>query len=53
LSKTAKERLTHWTYCVAPTSPVVSGGATFTLKPGSPSPTPSKLRPAVTAMSGE
>src|SRR5258708_32094373 len=45
LSKTAKDSLTHWTYCVAPTAPLVSGGAEFTEKLGKPLPRPSKLSP--------
>src|SRR5260370_17543636 len=45
LSKTAKDSLTHWTYCVAPTAPLVSGGAEFTEKLGNPLPRPSKLSP--------
>src|SRR5258708_1687056 len=47
LSKTAKDSLTHWTYCVAPTAPLVSGGAEFTEKLERPLPRPSKLRPVV------
>src|SRR5437016_4312901 len=43
LSNTAKDSLTHCTYCVAPTAPFVSGGAALTLNPGNPEPTPSKL----------
>src|SRR5258708_39100988 len=43
LLKMAKEVLTHCTYCVAPTVPLVSGGAPVTLKPYWPLPSPSKL----------
>src|SRR6516225_2028030 len=46
LSKTAKEVLTHWTYCLAPTAPSVSGGAPTIAKLGIPVPSPSKLSPA-------
>src|SRR5579864_6075280 len=42
LLKTAKEVLTHCTYCVAPTVPSVSGGALVTLNPYCPFPNPSK-----------
>src|SRR5260370_41419549 len=42
LSKTWKPSLTIWTYCVAPTSPLVSGGAQLHATPGKG--TPSKLR---------
>src|SRR5262249_41770959 len=52
LSKTANDVLTHCTYCVAPTAPLVSGGALVTLNPGRPTPTPSKLIPAVVPTSG-
>src|SRR5258708_3737168 len=41
LSKIAKEEFTHWTYCVRPTAPLVSGGAAFWLKPVNPRPKPS------------
>src|SRR6266478_9810700 len=34
LSKTWKPSLTIWTYCVAPTSPFVSGGAQLHATPG-------------------
>src|SRR5262245_58828101 len=47
LLNTAKEVLTHCTYWVDPTAPTVSGGALLGLKPARPTPTPSKLRPAV------
>src|SRR5437879_6767536 len=43
LLKIANEVLTHCTYCVAPTVPLVSGGAPVTLKPYWPLPRPSKL----------
>src|SRR5713226_5405827 len=43
LLKMAKEVFTHCTYCVAPTVPLVSGGAQVTLKPYWPLPSPSKL----------
>ena len=33
LSKTARSTFTHWTYCVAPTAPTVSGGAYRGVKP--------------------
>src|SRR5436190_1673131 len=52
LSKTAKDRLTHSTTCVAPTAALVSGGATFTEKPENPIPSPKKLRPEDVATSG-
>src|SRR5262245_19009375 len=42
LLKTWKPSLTIWTYCVAPTSPVVSGGAQSHPTPGNG--IPSKLR---------
>src|SRR3979490_1732928 len=42
LLKTWKPSLTIWTYCVAPTSPFVSGGAQLHATPGNG--TPSKLR---------
>src|SRR5437667_4976634 len=45
LSKTAKLVLFHCTNWVAPTRPFTSGGLLPTRNPGSPSPTPSKLRP--------
>src|SRR3954471_17347166 len=43
LSKTWNPWLTIWTYCVAPTSPFVSGGAQLQTTPGNA--IPSKLRP--------
>src|SRR5713101_9467597 len=43
LLKIAKEVFTHCTYWVAPTVPLVSGGAPVTLKPYWPLPSPSKL----------
>src|SRR5260370_19329322 len=43
LLKIANEVFTHCTYCVAPTVPLVSGGAPVTLKPYWPLPSPSKL----------
>src|SRR6266851_9066755 len=43
LLKIAKEVFTHCTYWVAPTVPLVSGGAPVTLKPYWPLPRPSKL----------
>src|SRR5437763_17074808 len=49
LSKTAKELLTHCTYWVRPTAPLVSGGALVILKPAKPEPSPSKPSPAVGA----
>src|SRR4051812_35564318 len=42
LLKTWKPSLTIWTYCVRPTSPLVSGGAQLQLTPGKS--IPSKLR---------
>src|SRR5262245_64909342 len=44
LLKTCSAVLTIWTYCVAPTSPFVSGGAQLQLTPGKP--IPSKFRTA-------
>src|SRR5215467_7428991 len=49
LLKTANELLTHWTNCVAPTAPLVSGGALFTVKPRLPLPRPSNPRLTVGA----
>src|SRR5258708_14291954 len=49
LSKTAKDSLTHWTYCVAPTAPLGSGGAEFREKLGRPLPRPSKFSPVAGA----
>src|SRR5207237_1276319 len=49
LSKTAKDSFTHWTYCVMPTAPFVSGGAASTTKPLSPLPRPAKFNPEVVA----
>src|SRR5206468_11317479 len=43
LLKIANDVFTHCTYCVAPTVPLVSGGAPVTLKPYCPLPRPSKL----------
>src|SRR6267154_160172 len=43
LLKMANEVFTHCTYCVAPTVPLVSGGAPVTLNPYWPLPNPSKL----------
>src|SRR5512135_1900442 len=45
LLKTANDVFTHWTYWVAPTVPLVSGGALVTLNPYCPAPSPSKLWP--------
>src|SRR5258707_15721338 len=45
LTKTAKDSLAPWTFCVAPTAPLVSGGAEFTEKLGNPLPRPSKVSP--------
>src|SRR5450631_3661992 len=45
LLKMANELLTHCTYCVAPTVPLVSGGALLTVNPYCPAPRPSKLVP--------
>src|SRR3954454_11348350 len=39
----ANDVFTHCTYCVAPTVPLVSGGAPGTLYPYRPGPRPSKL----------
>src|SRR6266481_246303 len=50
LLKTSNDSLTHSTNCVAPTAPLVSGGAEFTLNPGNPLPSPSKFRPDVTVV---
>src|SRR5260370_41389816 len=49
LSEAAKDSLTHWTYCVAPTVLLVSGGAEFTEKLGKPLPRPSKFSPVAGA----
>src|SRR5262245_12051018 len=49
LSNTANDSLTHWTYCVAPTMPFVSGGAALTVKPGKSLPTPSNPNPGTGA----
>src|SRR5260370_39305644 len=50
LSNTANDRLTHCTYWVRPTAPLVSGGMQHGLKPtGTPCPIPSKLSPIVGA----
>src|SRR6266851_646758 len=43
LLKMANEVFTHCTYCVAPTVPLVSGGAPVTENPYCPAPRPSKL----------
>src|ERR1700726_4613787 len=43
LLKMANDVFTHWTYCVEPTVPSVSGGAPGTLNPYWPLPKPSKL----------
>src|SRR5450759_1220756 len=51
LLKTAYAVFTHWTYCVAPTAPIVSGGAQQPA-PAPHTPTPSKLRPLVVATAG-
>ena len=40
----AKDEFTDWRYCVAPTAPLVSGGAPFTVNPYWALPRPSKLR---------
>src|SRR3974390_2433904 len=49
LSNTAKDVLTHWTYCVRPTAPLVSGGMKEMLNPYCPAPSPSKLLPTSVA----
>src|SRR4051794_40640277 len=48
LSNTANDSFTHCTYCVAPTAPLVSGGAASGANPRSPAPTPAKLSTPVT-----
>jgi hypothetical protein len=45
LLKTWSPVLTIWTYCVAPTSPFVSGGAQLQLTPGNAM--PSKFSPGL------
>src|SRR5690349_16307851 len=50
LSKTANDEFTHCTYCVAPTAPLVSGGAPDGCRLGMP--TPSKPRPVLTPTLG-
>src|SRR5258708_24234925 len=45
LLKTANEEFTHCTYWVAPTAPLVSGGALLTVKPREALPSPSTLTP--------
>src|SRR5258708_38126365 len=45
LLKTANEEFTHCTYWVAPTAPLVSGGALLTGKPREGLPSPSTLTP--------
>src|SRR5258705_3763759 len=45
LLKMANDWFTHCTYCVAPTAPLVSGGALVTEKLYCPAPKPSKLVP--------
>jgi hypothetical protein len=49
LSNTAKLALTHCTYCVAPTAPVVSGGAYWSRKLPRPTPMPSNPTPLTVA----
>src|SRR5438552_1601088 len=45
LLNTAKDSFTHWTYCVAPTAPLVSGGAELIVNPSEAFPKPSKPKP--------
>src|SRR6266403_4020520 len=52
LLKTAKLRLTHCTYWVAPTAPLVSGGAQQIPNPANPSPKPSKFSPKLAETGG-
>src|SRR5258708_22607747 len=47
LSNTAYSRLTHCTYCVSPTAPLVSGGEASMTNPYWLCPRPSKFRPMV------
>src|SRR5580765_1549735 len=51
LLKTWSPVLTIWTYCVAPTSPFVSGGAQLQLTPGKS--IPSKLSPGLGMLGAE
>src|SRR5258706_8908446 len=52
LSNTANSRLTHCTYCVSPTAPLVSGGDASITNPYWPCPSPSKFRPMVAETGG-
>src|ERR1700682_5291775 len=52
LSKTAKPALTHCTYCVAPTAPLVSGGEKSRRNPYCPWPHPSIFKPRLAATGG-
>jgi hypothetical protein len=47
LSRTSNTVLTHWTYCVIPAAPFVSGGAPRIVSLGAP--IPSWLKPRATA----
>src|SRR6266851_371534 len=52
LLKTANSRFTHCTYWVAPTTPLVSGGAACNTNPYCPRPRPSKFSPKVAETGG-
>ena len=47
LSNTWRPVFTIWTYCVAPTSPFVSGGAQLQLTPGKPIPSKFSCVPGI------
>src|SRR6266404_9053783 len=52
LSNTANSALTHCTYCVAPTAPLVSGGEKLRTNPYCPCPNPLTFRPRLAATGG-
>src|SRR5258708_10748304 len=52
LSNTANSALTHCTYCVAPTAPLVSGGEKLRTNPYCPCPNPSTFKPRLAATGG-